>query len=86
MNIEDMKIRLPELQDDNKAAKKLRSKRLPKGLEDIKQVLYHQGFLYIPKVIYSELINKHHKDLFIGYFGIEKTQKLIVTKYYWPTL
>ena len=38
-----MKIRLSELQDNNKEAKKLNSKRLPKGLKDIKKVFYYQG-------------------------------------------
>ncbi len=50
-----MKMKLPELQDDDKKAKKLRSEGLPKGWEDIEEVLYYQGLLYIPKVICAEL-------------------------------
>ena len=78
-----MRIRLPELQDNDKEAKKVRSKQiLPEGWEDIKQVLYYQGLLYVPKVIRSELISRHHNDLFAGHFGIEKTWELIARKYY----
>ncbi len=49
-------------------------------------MLYYQGLLYVPKVIRSELISKHHDDPLAGYFGIEKTCELIARKYYWPTL
>ncbi len=66
-------MRLPELQDDDKEAKKLRSKGLSGGWEDIKQVLYYQGLPYIPKVICSELISRYHNDPLAGNFGIEKT-------------
>ena len=38
-----MKIRLLELQDDDKKAKKLNSKRLLKGWEDIEEVFHYQG-------------------------------------------
>ena len=33
-----------------------------------------------------ELICHHHNDLLDGHFGIKKTCKLLVQKYYWPTL
>ncbi len=81
-----MRIRLPELHDDDKETIKLRSKRLLEGWEDIKQVLHYQDLPYIPKVIRSELISKHHDGTLAGHFGIEKTQKLIARKYYWPML
>ena len=79
-------MRLPELQDDDKEAMKLRSERLLEGWEKIEQVLYYQGLPYVPKVIHSELINRHHDDLLAGHFGIKKTRKLVARKYYWPTL
>ncbi len=85
-SIRDMKMKFSDLQNDDKKAKKLRSEGLSEGWEDIKQVLHYQGFPYVSKVICSELISKHHNDLFIGYFGIKKTQKLITKKYYWPML
>ncbi len=49
-------------------------------------MFHYQGLLYVPKVIRSELISKHHDNLFVGHFDIEKTQELIARKYYWPTL
>ncbi len=81
-----MRMKLPELQDDDKEVMKLRSEGLSEGWKDIEQVLYYQGFPYIPKVICSELISRHHDDLLAGHFSIEKTCKLIARKYYWPTV
>ncbi len=66
-------MKLPELQDDDKEAKKMRSKGLSEDWKDIEQVLYYQNLLYIPKVICSELINRYHDNPLIGYFSIEKT-------------
>ncbi len=77
-----MRRRLLELQDDDKKAMKLRSEGLAEGWEDIEQVLHYQGLLYVPKVIRSELISRHHDDPLAGHFGIEKTCKLIARKYY----
>ncbi len=81
-----MRIRLFELQDDDKEAIKLRSEELPKSWEDIEQVLHYQGLPYVPKIIRLELINRHHNNPLAGHFDIEKTRKLIARKYYWPTL
>ncbi len=79
-------MRLLELQVNNTEAMKLGSKGLSESWEDIKQVLYYQGHLYVPKVIRSELISRHHDDPLVGHFGIEKTCELIAKKYYQPTL
>ncbi len=49
-------------------------------------MLHYQSFPYIPKVIRSELISRHHDDSLTGHFGIERTQELIVRKYYWLIL
>ncbi len=65
---------------------KLSSEGLLEGWEDIEQVLYYQGLLYVPRVIRSKLISRHHNNLFAGNFGMEKTRELIARKYYWPTL
>ena len=76
-------MKLPELQDDNKEAKKLRLEQiLPEGWENIKQMLHYQGPLYILKVIRSKLISRYHNDSLAGHFGIKKTHKLIARKYY----
>ena len=32
------------------------------------------------------MINRHHNDLLIGYFGIDKTRELVGQKYHWPSL
>ncbi len=77
-----MRMRLSELQEDDKEAMKLRSEGLPEGWEDIEQVLHYQGLPYVPKVIRSELISRHHDDPLAGHFGIEKTRELIAKKYY----
>ena len=69
-----MRMKLPELYDDDKGAKTLRSKGLPEGWKDIEQMLHFQGLSYVPKVIHSELINRHYNNPFAGYFGIKKTQ------------
>ncbi len=76
-------MKLPELQDKDKEAKKLRLEQvLSEDWEDIKQVLHYQGLPYVPKVIRSELISRHHNNPLAGHFIIEKTQKLILRKYY----
>ncbi len=85
-SIGGMRMRLLELQDDDKEAMKLRSERLLEGWEDIEQVLHYQGLPYFPKVIRSELISRHHDDSLAGHFGIEKSRKLIAKMYYWLTL
>ena len=40
-------MRFLELQDEDKEAKKLRSKKLLKNWKDIEEILYYQGLLYI---------------------------------------
>ncbi len=86
VSIGGMRIRLPELQDDDKEAKKLRSEGLSEGWKIIEQILHYQGLPYVPKVICSELISRYYDNPLVGHFGIEKIWELIVRKYYWPTL
>ncbi len=74
-------MRLPELQDDDKEAKKLRLEQvLSEDWKDIKQVLHNQGLPYVPKVIHSELISKHHDNSLADHFGMEKTRELMARK------
>ena len=49
-------------------------------------MLHHQGLPYIPEIIRTEPISKHHNNTLAGHFGIEKTQEFVARKYYWPTL
>lgn len=49
-------------------------------------MLHHQGLSYVPEIIKTELISRHHDDPLARHFGIEKTRELIAQKYYWPSL
>ena len=81
-----MRLRLHKLQAEDKHARKLRAEQLAKDWQDIDGVLHHQGLPYVPEIIRTELISRHHDDPLAGHFGIEKTRELLSRKYYWPTL
>ena len=81
-----MRLRLQELQSEDKQARKLRAEQPVKDWQDIEGVLHHQGLHYVPEIIRTELISRHHDDPLAGHFGIEKTRELVARKYYWPTL
>lgn len=49
-------------------------------------MLHCQGLPYVPEMIRTELISRHHNNPLAEHFGIEKTRKLIARKYYWETL
>ena len=86
-SIGGMRLRLSELQESDQEAQELKSKeQLPDGWEDIDRVLHHQELLFVPEVIRTKLISRHHNDPLAGHFGIDKTQNLIARKYYWPSL
>ena len=67
-------------------AREIREKDLKKGWEEIDGVLHCEGLLYLPEIIWTEIISTHHDDLLAGYFGVEKTRELVAQKYYWLTL
>ncbi len=69
-----MKMRLFELQDNNKETRKLRVEKLPEGWKDIKEVFHYRSFPYILKIICSKLICRHYDNLLLGHFRIKKTQ------------
>ena len=46
-------------------------------------VLYHQGLLYVPEIVWTKLISRYHNEPLAGHFRIDKTQALITRKYYW---
>ena len=81
-----MNLRLPELQDNDKEAKVLRVGGLPKGWEKVERMLQYQGLPYVPEIIHSEVISRHHDDPLEEHFGINKTRELVGRKYYWPSL
>ena len=80
-----MRLRLQELQSKDKQAWKLRAKQPVKDWQDIKGVLHYQGLPYIPEIIRTKLISRHHNNPLADHFGIEKIRELVARKYYWPT-
>ena len=84
-NIRGMRLRLPELQDNDKEAKALRTAGPPEDWEDVEGVVQYRGLPYVPEIIRSEVISRHHDDPLAGHFGIDKTRELVARKYYWPT-
>ena len=77
---------LMELQAQDGKAQKIRAEKLGGNWEDFNGILHHQGLPYIPEIIRTELISRHHNDPLAGYFGIKKTRELVARKYYWETL
>lgn len=55
---------------------------LKKGWKDVDRVLYQEGLLYIPEIVRTKLISRHHDDPLAGHFEINKMQELIAQKYY----
>ena len=81
-----MRLKIHKLQAKDKHACKLRVEQLVKDWQDIDCMLHHQGLSYVPEIIQTELISRHHDDPLASHFGIEKTQELLSRKYYWPML
>ena len=81
-----MRLRLPELQDEDKETKALKVAGLPEDWKEVEGVLQYQGLLYGPEIIRSEVISHHHNDPLVGHFDIDKTRELFGRKYYWPGL
>ena len=66
---------------------KLRAEQpVKESWKDINGVLHYQGLPYVPEIIRTELISRHHNNLLADHFGIEKTYKFVAQKYYWLTL
>ena len=82
VSIGGMRLRLQKLQNKDKHARKLRVRQLVKDKQDIDDVLHYQGLPYVPEIIQTELISRHHDDPLVGHFGIKKIRELIVWKYY----
>ena len=80
-----MSLRLAELQKSDDEAQKIQAKSLD-GYEDVDGMLHYQELPFMPEIIRTELISRHHNNLLAGHFGINKTRELIGRKYYWPNL
>ena len=81
-----MRLRLSELQESDDKAWKTKVKGLKDANKEVDGVLHHQGLLFVPEAIQTELISWHHDDPLAEHFGIDKTKELIGQKYYWPSL
>ncbi len=71
---------------EDQEAWRIREQGLKEGWEEIKEVLHYQGLPYMPEIVRTELISRHHDNPLAGHFGIDKIRELIARKYYWPTL
>ena len=80
-----MKLMLVELQAENSQARKIRAVKLGRNQKNSNGILNHESLPYIPEIIRTELISRHHDDPLAGHFGIEKTRELIARKYYQET-
>lgn len=49
-------------------------------------MLYYQRLLFVPEIIRTKHISRHHNNLLTSYFDINQTRKLIGRKYYQPNL
>ena len=67
-------------------AKDIREKGLKKVWKEINRVLYRKSLLYLPKIIRTKKISRHHDNPLASHFGVKKVRKLVIRKYYWPTL
>ena len=78
-----MRLKLQEFQDEDNQAWKVKIEQSGNAnWQDVKSVLHHQGLSYVPKIIRTELISRHHNNSLAGNFGIEKTRELVTRKYY----
>ena len=81
ISIGNMNLRWQELQAKDEQVRKTKAEH-SEGWDNIDGVLHHQGLPYVPEIIQTELISRHHNDPLAGYFGIKKTRELIAQKYY----
>ena len=81
-SIRGMRLRLVELQAEDGLAQKIIAEKLHGNWKDSDRILHHPGLPYVPEIIRTELISRHHNDPLASYFGIEKIQELVTRKYY----
>ncbi len=87
ISIGGMQLRLTKLQANEPKTKDFWSKNgLAEGWDDVDRFFYHQCLQYVPEIIRTKLISRHHDDSLARHFEIEKTRELVAQKYYWLTL
>ena len=85
-SIGGMRPRLVELLIEDCQVWKNRVEKLGRNQENSNRILHHQGLPYVPEIIGTKLIRRHHDDPLVSYFGIKKMRELVTSKYYWETL
>ena len=83
-NIKGIRLRLAKLQKLNSKAWKIQTEGRVR-YKEIDKVLYYQELFFLPKIIWTKLISKHHNNPLVGQFDINKTRKSTGRKHYWPS-
>lgn len=60
----------------------MREQNLNDGLKEIERVLHRESFMNLFEILKTEIISRHHDDMLVGHFEIDKTGELIAWKYY----
>lgn len=48
--------------------------------ENVKSILYHQSFSYIPKISFYKIINRYYNDVLANYVGIKnEIEKAVIS-------
>lgn len=81
-----MRLKLPELQDDDTDAHEFRANDLTEGCDDIERVFSYQGLPHLSEIVRADFISRFTNGPLDRHIGIEKTHDLIARKYCWPTL
>ena len=76
-----MRLKLHKLQAKDKQARKTKAEH-SKNWDNIDGMLHYQDLSYVPEIIQTKFISRHHNDALAGHFGFEKTRKLVTIKYY----
>ncbi len=73
-SIRGLRLRLTELQVKDQEARRVRKQGLKEGWEENADgVPYYQDLPYMPEIVRTDLISRHHDDPPAGHFGINKT-------------
>ena len=81
-SIRGMSLKLPELQESDKEVQCIRTAEPQDEYKEIDGVLHYQRLSFVPEVIQTKIINRHHNNPLAGHFGVDKTRELISWKYY----
>ena len=68
-----------------RVTREIRQQSLKESWIEVYGVLHYHGLPYLPEIIKTEIISRHHDDPLAGHFGIEKTWELLAQKYHWST-